>query len=143
MSVAKPWMLASPAPLTSHSLGRLPVLVFSQATGLVTGASHGAADTTGTVWRGRRGSSTPAASRSRAAHAMGVALIRPRNSLRVRRFTVDRPLVSVAVCAVPAEGLYPGKIARGCAPPIRTPRPTAWTAPVEAGLTGCGHGVDV
>ena len=29
MSVAKPWRFASPAPLTSHSLGGLPVRQFS------------------------------------------------------------------------------------------------------------------
>ena len=43
MSVAKPWMAPLPAPLTSHSLAGLPALVFSHATGLVIGASHGAA----------------------------------------------------------------------------------------------------
>ena len=31
MSVAKPWMLSSPAPSMSHSLGGLPGLLFSQA----------------------------------------------------------------------------------------------------------------
>ena len=43
MLVAKPWIDVEPAPLTSHSLGGLPGLVFSQATGFVIGASHGAA----------------------------------------------------------------------------------------------------
>ena len=43
MSVAKPWMLESPAPLMSHSDAGLPGFVFSHATGLVIGASHGAA----------------------------------------------------------------------------------------------------
>src|SRR3954452_11282954 len=43
MSVAKPWMEPLPEPLMSHSLAGLPALVFSHATGLVTGASHGAA----------------------------------------------------------------------------------------------------
>ena len=44
MSVAKPWMLESPAPLTSHSLGGLPGLEFSQTIGLRTGGSQGAAE---------------------------------------------------------------------------------------------------
>ena len=43
MSVAKPWMASLPDPLTSHSVAGLPGLVFSHATGLVIGASHGAA----------------------------------------------------------------------------------------------------
>ena len=43
MSVAKPWIVLLPAPLTSHSLAGLPGLVFSHATGFVIGASHGAA----------------------------------------------------------------------------------------------------
>ena len=43
MSVAKPWMVASPDPLMSHSVAGFPALVFSQAIGLVIGASHGAA----------------------------------------------------------------------------------------------------
>jgi hypothetical protein len=41
MSVAKPWMLGSPDPLTSHWLEGLPGFVFSQAIGLAMGASHG------------------------------------------------------------------------------------------------------
>src|SRR3954447_6243440 len=45
--VAKPWMLLLPAPVTPHSLSGLPGLVFSQATGLVTGASQGAATAAG------------------------------------------------------------------------------------------------
>ena len=43
MSVANPWIALLPAPLTSHSEAGFPGLVFSQATGLVIGASHGAA----------------------------------------------------------------------------------------------------
>ena len=43
MSVVKPWMVALPEPLTSHSLLGLPGCVFSHATGLTTGGSHGAA----------------------------------------------------------------------------------------------------
>src|SRR5262245_5784163 len=65
MSVAKPWMLASPAPLTSHSLAGLPGLVFSQATGLVTGGSHGAAAPAG-VARGRDTSPGSASKASKA-----------------------------------------------------------------------------
>src|SRR4051794_15895751 len=34
MSVAKPWMLSSPAPSMSHSDGGFPVCRFSQTTGL-------------------------------------------------------------------------------------------------------------
>src|SRR6478609_1964198 len=45
--VAKPWMLLLPAPVIPHSLSGLPGLVFSQATGLTTGASHGAATAAG------------------------------------------------------------------------------------------------
>src|SRR5688500_8682231 len=41
--VAKPWMLVDPAPLMPHSLSGLPGSVFSHATGLTIGASHGAA----------------------------------------------------------------------------------------------------
>src|SRR5438046_1137526 len=37
MSVANPWMLGSPAPLTSHSLAGLPGLEFSHAIGFVMG----------------------------------------------------------------------------------------------------------
>src|SRR4029453_18253268 len=37
MSVAKPWMLEFPAPLTSHSLAGLPGFEFSQAIGLTIG----------------------------------------------------------------------------------------------------------
>ena len=43
MSVAKPWMLAEPAPLTSHSLGGLPGFEFSQTIGFAIGGSQGAA----------------------------------------------------------------------------------------------------
>src|ERR1700752_1557183 len=43
MSVAKPWMLADPAPVMPHSLSGLPGRVFSHATGLTIGTSHGAA----------------------------------------------------------------------------------------------------
>ena len=43
MSVAKPWIELLPAPVMPHSLSGLPGFVFSQATGLTTGASHGAA----------------------------------------------------------------------------------------------------
>ena len=43
ISVANPWMVLLPAPLTPHSLSGVPGLVFSQATGLTIGASHGAA----------------------------------------------------------------------------------------------------
>src|SRR5687768_10227028 len=42
MSVAKPWMSSSPAPLMSHTLGSVPVLLFSHAITL-TGAEHGSA----------------------------------------------------------------------------------------------------
>ena len=43
MSVAKPWMLALPAPATSHWLGGVPGLLFSQTIWFVTGSSQGAA----------------------------------------------------------------------------------------------------
>ena len=43
MSVANPWIASLPDPLMSHSEAGLPTLVFSHATGLVIGASHGAA----------------------------------------------------------------------------------------------------
>src|SRR5687768_14372316 len=43
MSVAKPWIEDDPAPAIPHSLSGLPGRVFSHATGLVTGGSHGAA----------------------------------------------------------------------------------------------------
>src|SRR5437016_2331346 len=62
MSVAKPWMPASPAPLTSHSLGGLPALVFSHATGLTTGGPHGpAACAPGTPTTSAATSGSPAA----------------------------------------------------------------------------------
>ena len=47
MSVAKPWMLGSPEPLTSHSLAGLPGFEFSQTISFSIGTSHGAA------WAGR------------------------------------------------------------------------------------------
>ena len=60
ISVAKPWMELLPAPVMSHSLSGLPGLVFSQATGLTTGTSHGAA------LAGRAGSTdSPAVMRAR------------------------------------------------------------------------------
>ena len=40
MSVAKPWMLESPAPEMSHSLAGFPVRQFSATIGLA-GAAHG------------------------------------------------------------------------------------------------------
>src|SRR5512144_2595946 len=43
ISVANPWIVLLPAPLMPHSLSGLPGLLFSQATGLTIGASHGAA----------------------------------------------------------------------------------------------------
>jgi hypothetical protein len=43
MSVVKPWMFEEPEPLTFHWLDGVPALVFSQATGLTIGGSHGAA----------------------------------------------------------------------------------------------------
>ena len=43
MSVANPWIEALPEPVMCHSVLGLPVLVFSQAISLTTGASHGAA----------------------------------------------------------------------------------------------------
>ena len=43
MSVENPWMALLPDPLMSHSEAGFPALVFSQATGLVIGASQGAA----------------------------------------------------------------------------------------------------
>ncbi len=43
MSVAKPWMDALPEPVMFHSVLGFPVLVFSQATSVSTGASHAAA----------------------------------------------------------------------------------------------------
>src|SRR6266498_1279228 len=59
MSVAKPWMAELPNPLTSHSLGRLPVLVFSHATGLTTGGSHGPAAPAAGTSTAIRPSATP------------------------------------------------------------------------------------
>src|SRR5687768_9302036 len=47
MSVAKPWMVASPTPATSHSLAGDPGLEFSQGMGLGPGASHGPAEAAG------------------------------------------------------------------------------------------------
>src|SRR5215213_6503000 len=49
MSVAKPWMLGSPAPPTSHSLAGLPGLEFSHTIGFTTGGSHGPAALVGRV----------------------------------------------------------------------------------------------
>jgi len=41
MSVAKPWIVLSPMPVTSHSLGGLPVWQFSTTTALEpAGAGH-------------------------------------------------------------------------------------------------------
>src|SRR5215470_8478645 len=47
MSVAKPWMAELPDPVMPHWLSGVPGLVFSQATGLWIGASHGAASAGG------------------------------------------------------------------------------------------------
>ncbi len=60
MSVAKPWIDVLPEPLMAHSLLGLPVLVFSQAISLTTGASQGAAATGG----GGRATSRPTAKAS-------------------------------------------------------------------------------
>src|SRR6476469_7711712 len=43
MRVAKPWIEAAPAPLTSHWLCGVPGFEFSQTIGLATGGSQGAA----------------------------------------------------------------------------------------------------
>ena len=43
MRVAKPWIEAAPAPLTSHWLWGVPGFEFSQTIGLATGGSQGAA----------------------------------------------------------------------------------------------------
>src|SRR6187551_871766 len=67
MSVAKPWIDALPAPLTSHSLGGLPTLVFSHATGLTMGGSHGAACATGA--RAAPSSATDATASAEILHA--------------------------------------------------------------------------
>src|SRR5215203_3158272 len=56
-------METDPAPVTSQSLAGLPGFVFSQAIGLVIGASHGAAE----AGAARTASSTPATSATRAA----------------------------------------------------------------------------
>ncbi len=40
MSVAYPWMDASPAPLTSHTRGGVPGSRFSRVTGLPAGAAE-------------------------------------------------------------------------------------------------------
>ena len=43
IEVAKPWIVASPAPLTCQALGAVPGREFSHAITLVTGGPHGPA----------------------------------------------------------------------------------------------------
>src|SRR5215470_16928013 len=47
IDVAKPWIVASPEPLSCQSLGGSPGKVFSQAITLVTGGPHGLAAAAG------------------------------------------------------------------------------------------------
>src|SRR6516225_10478678 len=47
IEVAKPWIAASPAPLTCQSLAGSPGFVFSHAITLVTGGPHGPAAAAG------------------------------------------------------------------------------------------------
>src|SRR3954453_11571333 len=51
IDVAKPWIVASPEPLTCQSVGASPVLLFSQAMTLVTGAAQGSAALAGAACR--------------------------------------------------------------------------------------------
>src|SRR5438034_3741683 len=64
MSVANPWMVGSPAPLTSHSLGGLPASAFSHTTALDNGGEHELC--AATCWALRLGSATTTARTSSA-----------------------------------------------------------------------------
>src|SRR5205823_15015173 len=65
MSVANPWMLASPAPDTSHWLAGSPGFWFSQVTGLTVGPQALAAATCGCRGPLTAAAMSPAASNAR------------------------------------------------------------------------------
>src|ERR1044072_3353771 len=83
--VAKPWIVALPAPVIPHSLSGLPVFVFSHATGLTIGVSHGAATAAG-------GFTTLSPVRARTpASRLSQILGRCVRRVRVRRASIVRP----------------------------------------------------
>src|SRR5436190_21149355 len=110
MSVAKPWIVASPAPVTSHTVSGVPVWLFSHATALISGlhgsvaalagcaptpprATHNVAIVTPAIRRtqGRR-DSRPAVART-----CGTAATR--SYPRRRRFRDQRSTASVLGCS--------------------------------------------